>query len=360
MIKICKISRSMAEKHLKQLKLITSALCIGFRPLCRWTLIHLFVLSGFPSPLLQKMQDICELSSETSSSLKVCLSLFSRREGVSLNILHLVFFFHLLMHAFAALTTSHEFTRMALKMYCGFMTPMWFVQQTVRIGENRHRMSCGWLQVQCSGVTDSSEHLFANLKWWENELVKSHTDRSMLFLPQLLSPFAELLLTCSIVHFHAHLQTGFSCARSKVNVWRRFLCRAAVVSAVYFFFPSSSSSFFSWIRFTVKSQQKANAVSPWIGRASKGIRRTVLDDGIASKVEHPNFFTCWFTSSASFVCIWGRGDGGVAICAELKGPQILDWASFHHNLNKKSDATIESSLIHPHLLAAELRFTDVL
>ncbi|XP_034532018.1 oxysterol-binding protein-related protein 1 isoform X2 [Notolabrus celidotus] len=36
----------------------------------------------FPSPILQKVQQICELSNETSSSLSVCLSLFSRQEGV--------------------------------------------------------------------------------------------------------------------------------------------------------------------------------------------------------------------------------------------------------------------------------------
>lgn len=42
------------------------------------------VPSGFPSAVLQKIQDIYELSSETSSSLSVCLGLFSRQEGVSL------------------------------------------------------------------------------------------------------------------------------------------------------------------------------------------------------------------------------------------------------------------------------------
>ncbi|XP_074523639.1 oxysterol-binding protein-related protein 1 isoform X1 [Halichoeres trimaculatus] len=36
----------------------------------------------FPSPIVQKMQQICDLSSETSSSLSVCLSLFSRQQGV--------------------------------------------------------------------------------------------------------------------------------------------------------------------------------------------------------------------------------------------------------------------------------------
>ncbi|XP_071371635.1 oxysterol-binding protein-related protein 1 isoform X1 [Centroberyx affinis] len=36
----------------------------------------------FPSTILQKMQEVCELSSETSSNLSVCLGLFSRQEGV--------------------------------------------------------------------------------------------------------------------------------------------------------------------------------------------------------------------------------------------------------------------------------------
>uniref|UniRef100_A0A3Q3W3J1 Uncharacterized protein n=1 Tax=Mola mola TaxID=94237 RepID=A0A3Q3W3J1_MOLML len=47
-------------------------------------LLFFFIPSGFPSAVLQKIQDIYELSSETSSSLSVCLSLFSRQEGVSL------------------------------------------------------------------------------------------------------------------------------------------------------------------------------------------------------------------------------------------------------------------------------------
>ncbi|KAM9849156.1 oxysterol-binding protein-related protein 1 isoform 2-T2 [Aulostomus maculatus] len=36
----------------------------------------------FPSTVLKKMQEICELSGETSSNFRVCLSLFSRQEGV--------------------------------------------------------------------------------------------------------------------------------------------------------------------------------------------------------------------------------------------------------------------------------------
>uniref|UniRef100_A0A8C6TLE6 Oxysterol-binding protein n=1 Tax=Neogobius melanostomus TaxID=47308 RepID=A0A8C6TLE6_9GOBI len=40
------------------------------------------LLEQFPSTFLHKMQEICELSGETSSNLSVCLSLFSRQEGV--------------------------------------------------------------------------------------------------------------------------------------------------------------------------------------------------------------------------------------------------------------------------------------
>uniref|UniRef100_A0A7N6ATB7 Oxysterol-binding protein n=1 Tax=Anabas testudineus TaxID=64144 RepID=A0A7N6ATB7_ANATE len=38
--------------------------------------------SGFPSTIVQKIQEICELSSETSSNLNVCLGLFSKQEVV--------------------------------------------------------------------------------------------------------------------------------------------------------------------------------------------------------------------------------------------------------------------------------------
>ncbi|XP_075895521.1 oxysterol-binding protein-related protein 1 isoform X2 [Nelusetta ayraudi] len=62
-----------------------------------------------PSPLLQKMQDICELSSETSSSLKVCLSLFSRREGVrSVKLEHEVEKNKILSTALQTLATEHH------------------------------------------------------------------------------------------------------------------------------------------------------------------------------------------------------------------------------------------------------------
>lgn len=255
----------MAQKHLKRLKLIATAVYIGFKPLCRLTLIHLFVLSGFPSPVLQKMQDICELSSETSSNLKVCLGLFSRREGVSLNCRQCLFFFlYLFMHVFITLT-PHESTRMVLKMYFGFSTPVWFVQRTDHTGENWRRMSCGGLQVKCAGVTDSAD-TFANFKLWENELVISCMGWPLLFfffLLQLPSPFTELRHTCSTMHFHAHLQTGLSRAGSKVNVWPHFLCGAAAPQLCRFFFFFFSFFFvlfffLSWMRSAVKSQQKAN------------------------------------------------------------------------------------------------------
>lgn len=38
---------------------------------------------GFPPAMLKKIEEIGELSRETSSSLNVCLSLFSRQDGVS-------------------------------------------------------------------------------------------------------------------------------------------------------------------------------------------------------------------------------------------------------------------------------------
>lgn len=49
------------------------------------TTLCVFVInpSGFPAAVLQKMQEICKLSSETSSSLSVCLGLLSKQEGVS-------------------------------------------------------------------------------------------------------------------------------------------------------------------------------------------------------------------------------------------------------------------------------------
>lgn len=59
---------------------------ISLITLCRQSLIDVFVSSGFPSAIPQKLQEICELSSETSSSLSVCLSLLSKQEGVSVSV----------------------------------------------------------------------------------------------------------------------------------------------------------------------------------------------------------------------------------------------------------------------------------
>lgn len=55
----------------------------------------------------------------------------------------------------------------------------------------------------------------------------------------------------------------------------------------------------------------------------------------------------WFTSS--LLCLFFDF---FAICAELRGANIPDWASFHHNLDMQSDATVDFSLIPPHLLQA--------
>ncbi|KAF7659106.1 hypothetical protein LDENG_00003180 [Lucifuga dentata] len=63
----------------------------------------------FPSSLLQKMQEICELSCETSSSLSVCLSLFSRQEGVrSLKLEQEVEKNKILSEALQTLATEHH------------------------------------------------------------------------------------------------------------------------------------------------------------------------------------------------------------------------------------------------------------
>ncbi|XP_071343033.1 oxysterol-binding protein-related protein 1 isoform X2 [Trachinotus anak] len=64
---------------------------------------------SFPSTILQKMQKICELSSETSSSLSVCLSLFSRQEGVrSLKLEQEVEKNKILSEALQTLATEHH------------------------------------------------------------------------------------------------------------------------------------------------------------------------------------------------------------------------------------------------------------
>ncbi|XP_074492159.1 oxysterol-binding protein-related protein 1 isoform X2 [Sebastes fasciatus] len=63
----------------------------------------------FPSAIPQKMQEICELSSETSSSLSVCLSLLSRQEGVrSLKLEQEVEKNKILSEALQTLATEHH------------------------------------------------------------------------------------------------------------------------------------------------------------------------------------------------------------------------------------------------------------
>ncbi|XP_039985361.1 oxysterol-binding protein-related protein 1 isoform X3 [Xiphias gladius] len=64
---------------------------------------------SFPSTILQKVQEICELSSQTSSSLSVCLSLFSRQEGVrSLKLEQEVEKNKILSEALQTLATEHH------------------------------------------------------------------------------------------------------------------------------------------------------------------------------------------------------------------------------------------------------------
>ncbi|XP_028259616.1 oxysterol-binding protein-related protein 1 isoform X3 [Parambassis ranga] len=63
----------------------------------------------FPSAILQKMHEICELSSETTSSLNVCLSFFSRQEGVrSLKLEQEVEKNKILSEALQTLATEHH------------------------------------------------------------------------------------------------------------------------------------------------------------------------------------------------------------------------------------------------------------
>ncbi|XP_040896234.1 oxysterol-binding protein-related protein 1 isoform X1 [Toxotes jaculatrix] len=64
---------------------------------------------SFPSTILQKMQEICALTSETSSSLSVCLSLYSRQEGVcSLKLEQEVEKNKILSEALQTLATEHH------------------------------------------------------------------------------------------------------------------------------------------------------------------------------------------------------------------------------------------------------------
>lgn len=57
-------------------------LFLGVINFCRSAFTDVCLPSGLPPDVLQKIQAIYKLSSETSSNLGVCLSLFSRQEGV--------------------------------------------------------------------------------------------------------------------------------------------------------------------------------------------------------------------------------------------------------------------------------------
>ncbi|XP_047192638.1 oxysterol-binding protein-related protein 1 isoform X3 [Scophthalmus maximus] len=64
---------------------------------------------SFPAAVLQKMQEICKLSSETSSSLSVCLGLLSKQEGVrSLKLEQEVEKNKILSEALQTLATEHH------------------------------------------------------------------------------------------------------------------------------------------------------------------------------------------------------------------------------------------------------------
>ncbi|KAF3691175.1 Oxysterol-binding protein-related protein 1 [Channa argus] len=63
----------------------------------------------FPSTIVQKIQEICEVSRETSSSLSVCLNLFSKQEGVrSLKLEQEVEKNKILSEALQTLATEHH------------------------------------------------------------------------------------------------------------------------------------------------------------------------------------------------------------------------------------------------------------
>lgn len=82
----CAWKKRQLERHFVYFCFISSSFdfFIPVVTLCEWSFIDVrFPPSGFPSAVLQKMQEIHELSSETSSSLSVCLGFFSRQEGVS-------------------------------------------------------------------------------------------------------------------------------------------------------------------------------------------------------------------------------------------------------------------------------------
>lgn len=93
---------------------------------------------------------------------------------------------------------------------------------------------------RCTGVPDT----FANFKLWLNGLVESYMSWPSLFLLQLLSSFRALPLTWSIIHFHAHLQTGFPRARSNANASFAELQSLSCVDFFFFFLPYFSFFFF--------------------------------------------------------------------------------------------------------------------
>uniref|UniRef100_A0A4W5QF25 Oxysterol-binding protein n=1 Tax=Hucho hucho TaxID=62062 RepID=A0A4W5QF25_9TELE len=71
--------------------------------------VVLFVSSELPPVMLQKMREVCELSSETYSNLNHCLSLFSRQDGVrSLKLEQEVEKNKILSEALQTLATEHH------------------------------------------------------------------------------------------------------------------------------------------------------------------------------------------------------------------------------------------------------------
>ncbi|XP_024921315.1 oxysterol-binding protein-related protein 1 [Cynoglossus semilaevis] len=67
------------------------------------------LLQNFPTSTLQKMKEICELSSETSCNLNVCLCLLSKKEGVrSLKLEHELEKNKILSDALQTLATEHH------------------------------------------------------------------------------------------------------------------------------------------------------------------------------------------------------------------------------------------------------------
>uniref|UniRef100_A0A672GSU9 Oxysterol-binding protein n=1 Tax=Salarias fasciatus TaxID=181472 RepID=A0A672GSU9_SALFA len=72
------------EEEVMSLGELTDSLQVAITCVCVCVCVCVFL-----STVLQKMQEICELSGTTTSSLSVCLSFFSRQEGVSVRSLKL-------------------------------------------------------------------------------------------------------------------------------------------------------------------------------------------------------------------------------------------------------------------------------